>query len=247
MERMLTIKIKIFFKKIRYLFVVGDTIEGVGIYPGQEKELKIKDIKEQYNKLAEFYSMIPKHIQIIQCAGQHDGVRVPEPQPPIGRDFGESLHNLPNLHLVSNPSLVEIGFKEGKEGIKVLMYHGASMHSVINEIEELRLSNAHTYPSKVIKHLLLRRHLAPTHGLITYIPGEEDSMIIKEVPDIITTGDLHKTDINSYNNILIIANSCWQSMTAFEEKVGNVPDPCKVPILNLKTREIKVLDFSGDD
>ena len=187
-----------------------------------------------------------KHIQIIQCAGQHDGVRVPEPQPPIGKDFGESLHKLPNVHLVSNPSLVEIGFKEDKKGIKVLMYHGASMHSVINEIEELRLSNAHAFPSKVIKHLLLRRHLAPTHGLITYIPGEEDSMVIKEIPDIITTGDLHKTDINIYNNILIIANSCWQSMTAFEEKVGNVPDPCKVPILNLKTREIRVLDFSGD-
>ena len=46
---------------------------------------------------------------------------------------------------------------------------------------------------------------------------------------------------------LIIANSCWQAMTAFEEKVGNNPDPCKVPILNLKTRAIKILDFSDDD
>jgi DNA polymerase II small subunit/DNA polymerase delta subunit B len=72
-------------------------------------------------------------------------------------------------------------------------------------------------------------------------------MLIKEVPDIITTGDVHRTDIDSYNNVLIIANSCWQSMTAFEEKVGNVPDPCKVPILNLKSREIRILDFSGED
>ncbi len=236
-----------FLKKIKYMFVVGDTIEGIGVYPGQEKELNINDIKKQYDKLAGFYKMIPNHIQIIQCAGQHDGVRVPEPQPPIGEDFAESLHKLSNIHLVSNPSFVEIGAKDGKDGIKVMMYHGASMHGVISEIEELRLSNAHFFPSKVIKHLLLRRHLAPTHGLTTYIPGEEDSMVIKEVPDIITTGDLHRTDISSYNNILIIANSCWQSMTAFEEKVGNVPDPCKVPILNLKTREIKILDFSGDD
>jgi DNA polymerase II small subunit len=234
------------FGKIKYLFVVGDTVEGVGVYPGQEKELIIKDIKKQYEKLAEFYSMIPKHIQIIQCAGQHDGVRVPEPQPPVGKDFGESLHKLPNVHLVSNPSLVEIKTEKDENGIKVLMYHGASMHGVISEIEELRFSNAHSFPSKVIKHLLLRRHLAPIHGLTSYIPGDEDSMIIKEVPDIITTGDLHKTDISSYNNILIIANSCWQSMTAFEEKVGNTPDPCKVPILNLKTREIKILDFSSN-
>ncbi|MEK6872649.1 MAG: hypothetical protein AABW90_01390, partial [Nanoarchaeota archaeon] len=59
--------------------------------------------------------------------------------------------------------------------------------------------------------------------------------------------DLHRTDIDSYNNVLIISNSCWQSMTAFEEKMGNVPDPCKVPILNLKTGQVRILDFSGDE
>ena len=152
-----------------------------------------------------------------------------------------------NVYLVSNPSLIEIHGTDEKPGIKVLMYHGASMHGMITEIEELRLSNAHSSPTKVIKHMLLRRHLAPTHGATTYIPNaNEDPMIIKEVPDILTTGDLHRTDIDTYNGVLIISNSCWQSMTSFEEKVGNNPDPCKVPILNLKSREIKILDFSGD-
>ncbi len=238
-------------KRIMYLFVVGDSIDGVGIYPGQEKDLAIKDIKKQYEKLAEFYKKIPKYISIIQCAGQHDGVRVAEPQPPLGEDFAEPLHRIDNLYLVSNPSLVEIeggnNLKDGKtkEGFKVLMYHGASMHGIVNEIEELRLANAHVTPARIVKHILFRRHLAPTHGETTYIPDKnEDSMMIKEVPDIIVTGDLHKPEIDSYNNILIVACSCWQSMTAFEEKVGNQPDPCKVPILNLKTREIKILDFS---
>ena len=46
------------------------------------------------------------------------------------------------------------------------------------------------------------------------------------------------------NNILLIASSCWQSITPFEEKVGNEPEPCRVPLFNLKTREIKILDFS---
>ncbi|MBS3080370.1 metallophosphoesterase [Candidatus Pacearchaeota archaeon] len=241
--------------KISYLFVVGDTVEGVGIYPGQEKELIIKDIIKQYESLTAFYSRIPKHIHIIQCAGQHDAVRIAEPQPPVGEDFAKSLHTLKNIHLVSNPSFIEIetGYcsingANCKDGIKVLMYHGASMHNMINEIEELRLSNAHATPTKVIKHILLRRHLAPTHGETTYIPDhEEDSMLIKDVPDIITTGDLHRTDIDSYNNVLIIANSCWQSRTAFEEKVGNIPDPCKVPLLNLHTRAIKILDFSDEE
>lgn len=238
-------KQKEILKKIRYLFVVGDTIDGVGIYPGQEKFLNIKDIKKQYEKLAEFYKKIPEHISIIQCAGQHDAVRVAEPQPPIGEDFAEALHKIPNLYLVSNPSMVEIEGEPDKIGIKILMYHGASMHPMVNEIEELRLTNAHKNPAKIVKHLLLRRHLAPIHGNMVYIPdANEDSMLIKEVPDIITTGELHRTDIDKYNGVLIICNSCWQSITPFEEKVGNIPDPCKVPALNLKSGAIKILDFS---
>lgn len=234
---------KRFLKKIKYLFVVGDSIDGVGVYPGQEKGLAIKDIRDQYKKLAEFYKKIPKYINIIQCAGQHDSVRVAEPQPAIGEDFAEPLTKIENLYLVSNPSLIEIEGGE-KEGFKILMYHGASMHGLINEIEELRLSNAHHTPAKAVKHLLKRRHLAPVHGVAIYIPNPiEDSMIIKQVPDIMVTGDLHKVDVDVYNNILIICCSCWQSITAFEEKMGNQPDYCKVPILNLKTREIKILDF----
>ncbi len=234
--------------KIKYLFIVGDTIDGVGIYPGQEKFLNIKNMTNQYEKLAEYLDSIPKHISIIMCAGQHDGVRVAEPQPPIGEDFGAALHRISNLYLVSNPSLVEIESGGEKSGIKVLMYHGASMHPIINEIEELRLINGHHYPAKVVKHLLLRRHLAPIHGSMVYIPDKnEDSMLIKEVPDIIATGDLHKTDIDKYNGILIICSSCWQSITPFEEKVGNQPDPCKVPVLSLQTGAIKILDFSDKD
>ncbi len=232
-------------KKIRYLFVVGDSVDGVGAYPGQEKDLKIKNVKDQYQKLAEFYKKIPKYINIIQCAGQHDAVRVAIPQPPIGNEFTEPLLEIENLYLVSNPSLVEIAGSETMSGIKVLMYHGAGIIPyVINEIEELRLSNAQSTPAKAVKHLLMRRHLAPCHGGFVYIPNsKEDFMLIKEIPDIITTGDLHKSDVDKYNNILIIANSCWQTQTAFEEKVGNQPDLCKVPILNLKTGAIKILDF----
>ena len=247
-------KQKEYLNKIKYMFVVGDTIDGVGVYPEQEKDIIIKDIGKQYDKLSEFYKKIPKKISIIQCAGQHDAVRVAEPQPPVGEDFGKSLHEIENLYLVSNPAFIEIeagqcisGNNKISEGIRVLMYHGASMHNIINEIEELRLTNAHSTPVKVIKHILLRRHLAPSHGLTNYIPSKEDPMLIKEIPDIVTTGDLHRTDIGDYNKVLIISNSCWQAMTAFEEKMGNVPDPCKVPILNLKTGEIRILDFSEEN
>jgi len=232
--------------KIKYIFAVGDNVDGVGIYPGQEPLLKIKDLKEQYKKLAEYLKMIPSHIKIILCPGQHDAVRVPEPQPAIDSEFAKDLSEMKNVYLVSNPAMVEIDCTEKKKGFKVLMYHGASIiRNWIDEVEELRLGHAHLNPSKVGKYMLRHRHLSPTHSSNVYVPNEkEDMLIIKETPDIVLTGDLHKADVDIYNNTLIIACSCWQSTTPFEEKVGNQPDPCKVPMLNLKTRELKILDFN---
>jgi DNA polymerase II small subunit len=232
--------------KIKYLFICGDNIDGVGVYPNQESLLAINNCHDQYKKLAEFLKQIPSHIKIIMCPGQHDAVRVPEPQPAIGEDFAAELTQMPNVFLVSNPATVEIECSKEKKGIRVLMYHGASMiRTWMDEIEELRLSKAYLNPSKITKYMLRHRHLSPTHSSNVYVPSEkEDPLAIKEVPDIILTGDLHKADIDIYNNILIIAGSCWQTTTPFEEKVGNHPDPCKVPLLNLKTREIKILDFS---
>jgi DNA polymerase II small subunit len=128
------------------------------------------------------------------------------------------------------------------------MYHGASMHSFINEVDSLRTTRANDTPSKVVKYLLKFRHLSPIHGSVTYIPNaDRDDLVIGQVPDIIATADLHRPDIDKYNNVLIVCSSCWQSITPFEEKVGNHPDPCKVPVLNLKTGQIKIMDFSELD
>ena len=230
-------------RKIKYLFLVGDNIDGVGRYPTQEAFLTMKDSKVQYKRLAEILGSIRKDIKIIMCPGQHDSVWVGEPQPVIGEEWAPDLHKLENLTLVPNPSLVEI---DGN--FRVLMYHGASMNTFIEEIEDLRLTNAHDHPTRVAKEILKRRHLAPVHGSVDYVPNEtEDPLVIKYIPDIFATGDQHKADIGVYNNILLIASSCWQSITPFEEKVGNHPDPCKVPLLNLKTREIKILDFSDNE
>jgi DNA polymerase II small subunit len=141
---------------------------------------------------------------------------------------------------------VEVDCSNNKRGLKVLMYHGASIfRGWIDEIEELRVGQAYMNPTKAIKFMLRHRHLSPTHSANVYVPGEtEDAMVIKEIPDIVATGDLHKSDVDMYNNILLICGSCWQSITPFEEKVGNHPDPCKVPMFNLKTREMKILDFN---
>ncbi|MDP1695624.1 MAG: metallophosphoesterase [archaeon] len=233
-------------KKIKYIFFVGDNVDGVGVFPGQENFLNLKSMKEQYELVSSYLKRIPKHITMFMCPGQHDAMRVAEPQPPIDRRYASSLYEIENLVLVTNPTLVKLN--EGNKEFKVLMYHGASIHTFINEIEELREMKAHNCPAKAVKHMLKRRHLSPTHSSVVYIPYvDKDPLVISEVPDVLCTGEVHKLDIENYNGVLIITGSCWQAKTAFEEKVGNEPDPCKVPILNLKTRELKVFDFGVEE
>lgn len=233
-------------KKIKYLFVVGDSVDGLGVFPGQEKLLEIKTLKGQYDAFAGYLSKIPQRITIFICPGQHDISRVPEPQPVLDTVYAGALHQLSNVVLVSNPCLVKL-HEKGKE-FKIQMYHGASIHAFINNIEELRLAKAHKSPAKAVKHMLKRRHLAPSHGIsasIVYVPNIlKDPLVISEVPDLFCTGEVHRLDIERYNGTLIMTGSCWQARTDFEEKVGNIPDPCKVPVFNVKTHELKVLDFS---
>jgi len=230
-------------KKIKYIFIIGDNVDGVGIYPSQEALIELKSMKEQYALLAGYLKRIPKYITIFMCPGQHDAVRVAEPQPIIGRHYASDLYEIENLVLVTNPTMVKL--LEGDKEFRVLMYHGASVHTLINEIKELREIKAHKTPAKAVKHMLKRRHLATTHSSVVYIPNaEKDPLVISEVPDILCIGEVHKLDVETYNGVLVITGSCWQSTTPYEERVGNVPDPAKVSVFNLKTRELKILDFN---
>ncbi|MFA5061203.1 MAG: metallophosphoesterase [Candidatus Pacearchaeota archaeon] len=229
-------------KKVKYLFVTGDVIDGISHYSGQEKFLTALTSVDQYKKVEDVLGKIRKDIQIIMCPGQHDSVWIGEPQPIIGERWAPGLHKMKNLYLVPNPCLVEI---DG--GFKILMYHGASINRFVDEIPDIRTNYGHRSPTRVVREMLKRRHLAPLHGSMDYIPCENgDPLVIETIPDIIATADQHRADVSIYNNILMISGSCWQATTPFEEKVGNVPDPCKVPLFNLKTREIKILDFSDN-
>lgn len=240
-----SIKQKEIAKKVKYLFIVGDTVDGVGVYPRQERELRIKDIREQYKKLAELLGMIRKDITIIMCpGGKHDAVSFIEPQPPIPKEFAPDLYEMENLILTTNPSTIRIAQSKNNPGFNVLMYHGDSYDYYYTDIDYLRQNNAKLKPDLIIHFLLRKRHLAPSHTSTTYYPFEKDYLIIRDTPDIVVSGHIHKSAISHYNNILTVSCSCWQSTTAYQEKFGHEPDPCKVPILNLKTGKISMLDFS---
>jgi DNA polymerase II small subunit len=224
--------------KVKYLFLTGNSVDGVGEYPGQENFLNIKSCVGQYEKVAELLSKIREDVEIIVCPGQRDAVWLGEPQPSVPKKWAPFLYNMKNLSLVPSPALVEI------KGFKILMYCGASIKYFINEMPGIKVENA----TEILKEILKRRHLAPVYGMMDCVPHRDDDfMAIEDVPDIVAVGGQHRAGVGNYNNILMVSSSCWQSITPFEEKIGNIPEPCKVPLFNLKTREIKVIDFSDDE
>ncbi len=230
--------------KIKYIFIVGDIVDGVGIYPGQENDLEMTDIYEQYATCGKLLAQIPRHMKIIMCPGNHDAMRLAEPQLPLYEDMAKPLYDLPNAVMVSNPALVNVGKTEGFPGITVLMYHGYSFDYYIANVDEIRNNGGYDRADLVMKYLLQRRHLAPTHASCMYIPfRDSDPMVIGKIPDIFATGHLHKTSVSNYRNITLICGSCWQGKTAFQEKMGHNPEPARVPLVNLQTREVKILRF----
>lgn len=229
--------------KIKYLFLVGDLVAGVGTYPTQEKDLKIKDLEEQFLGLANLLDKIRKDITLIISPGNHDGVRLMEPQPVLNERFAWPLYNLKNVVFTGNPCYVNIGENSSFRGLDILTYHGVSFHYYNNTVPKLITHASLSSPNEIMAYLLQNRHLAPSHSSTQYFPSDQDHLIIKKVPDIFVSGHTHKSAISYYNNILIISVSSWESKTPYQEKMGNHPDFCKVPILNLKTRNIKILDF----
>jgi DNA polymerase II small subunit len=229
--------------KIKYLFIVGDLVTGIGNYPNQEEDLEIGDLEEQFSLLAGLLEKIRKDIKIILSPGNHDGVRLMEPQPLFDEKYAWSLYNLENVIITPNPCFINFGAKKDFDGFNLLTYHGFSFQYYANNIQKLIQKRAMNCPEEIMKYLLKNRHLAPTHASTQYFPLDEDSLLIKEVPDIFVAAHTHKSGISIYNNVLVISTSCWEAMTPYQEKFGNEPDHCKVPMFNLKTRAVKILDF----
>ncbi len=232
---------------VKYIFVVGDLVDGVGVYPGQDKELDVTDIYKQYEIAAEYLSRIPHEKRVFVIPGNHDAVRLAEPQPAFTKRYAEPLYNLPNVTVLTNPSMVRIHKKEGFPGFDVLMYHGYSFDYYVANVDAIRQGGGYDRADLIMRFLLNMRHLAPTHTSTLFVPdNRDDFLLIKKVPDFFITGHIHKSSISNYNSTTLICGSCWQARTSFQEKVGHHPEPSKVPIVNLRTRDVKLLCFGKE-
>jgi DNA polymerase II small subunit len=187
---------------------------------------------------------IPADKQIIICPGNHDLVHLAEPQPAFYPEYAPRLFKFPNVILVTNPALVNIGQRDGFPGFDILMYHGYSFDYYIANVESIRNNGGYRRADLVMKFLLKRRHLAPSFKSTPYLPlFPEDPLLIRKIPDFFLTGHIHYSNVANYRGITMISGSCWQGKTSFQEKMGHEPEPGRVPLVNLKTREVKILKF----
>ncbi len=231
-------------KKVKYIIIAGDLVDGIGIYPSQQDELAVHNIIHQYEEFSELIKKIPSDKKIIICPGNHDAVHLAEPQSSFDEKFAPSLFKIPNVTLVTNPALVNIGKTETFSGFDVLLYHGYSFDYYVANVDSIRNNGGYHRADLIIKFLLKRRHLAPSFKSTPYFPGhKEDPLLIKKIPDFFISGHIHYSNVANYKGITTVSGSCWQGTTTFQEKLGHQPEPARVPIVNLKTREIKILKF----
>ncbi|OWT33436.1 DNA polymerase II [Methanobrevibacter sp. 87.7] len=210
-------------KDVKYLIIGGDIVDGIGIYPNQEKELEIKDITQQYNKAASYLGQIRSDIKIIITPGNHDASRVAEPQPAVPEKYAKALYELNNVEFISNPGYVSL------DGIKVLIYHGRSFDDMAMTVKGF----SHERNDILMEELLKKRHLAPIYGERTPLASElEDYLVIDDVPDVFHTGHVHINTHRMFNGIHLINSGTFQTQTEFQKIKNIVPTPAEVPVLD---------------
>ncbi|HDO19315.1 MAG TPA: DNA-directed DNA polymerase II small subunit, partial [Thermoplasmatales archaeon] len=220
--------------RVKYIVIPGDTVDGIGVYPNQEEELSIRDIYNQYKSLADELQKLPDHLSIIIQPGNHDAVRPAEPQPAFEEEI-QDLFSGREFIFVGNPCYFSL------HNIEVLSYHGQSLLDFATNIPTLKYNQ----PVEIMKIALKKRHLAPIYGGHTPIaPEHEDYMVIDRVPDIFVTGHVHLSSIGEYRGVTLINASSWQAQTSYQKMLNFIPDPAKLPIVDLKTGNATTMDFN---
>ena len=201
----------------KYLIIAGDIIDGVFVYPRQERELEIIEVEKQYERAAQFLARVPEHIHVILMPGNHDNVRKGLPQPPLPADYLKELVNdRGNVTFVGNPAIVSL------HGLRFLLYHGQSLEDISSYVAKVEYSK----PQMGMEYLLAVRHLAPIYGDNAQIAlTETDDLVIMEKPDVFHTGHLHIFGMTDYRGTRIVNSGTWQEQTPYQRSLRIMPTP----------------------
>jgi DNA polymerase II small subunit len=222
-----------FVRKIKFICIAGDIVDGIGIYPNQDRELIDININSQMSYAAALLQKIPKRMHVFLIPGNHDPGRRALPQSALInlRNFQQ----LENFSIIGNPSLVELN------KVKLLMFHGQSLDDVIATVPGLSYSK----PVEAMKILLRSRHLSPIYGNRTPIaPESEDMLVIDDVPDVFHAGHVHITQVGRYKGTLMVNSGAWQKQTKFQQTMGITPTPGICLLVNLATLQCFKKDFN---
>jgi DNA polymerase II small subunit len=210
---------------IKYLIIAGDSIDGTGVYPAQNHELKAdqQSCSSQYKSLADLLSILSPDLRIILTPGNHDGTVRASPQPPIPVEFSKFFTS--NVEFRSNPSELFI------ENRRILIYHGQSLDQIIAKNEGLTFDK----PQLVMEFLLKIRHMSPTIGRnSSTLWGLDDPLIIKNKPWLFITGHIHTmTNFRLHCGTLLVNSGAWQGLTPFQARLGIVAEICKLTVVPL--------------
>ncbi len=223
--------------KIKFMCICGDLIDGVGIFPNQEKELLELDAIKQMDHVIDLLTKISEKINIFIIPGNHDLGRRALPQPSIPQEYSQKLYEFKNISMLGNPCLLDLN------GVKILMFHGQSLDDIIATTPGLSYSN----PAEAMKILLKARHLSPIYGQRTPLsPENEDMMVIEQIPDILHSGHVHVIDVQNYKGTLIVNSGAWQAQTKFQQTMGITPTPGIAIVVNLGTLQPFQVDFNDE-
>jgi DNA polymerase II small subunit len=219
-------------KTIKYFVLSGDGVDGVGIYPGQDRHLAITDLFKQYGALAMLLSDLPDWVDVIILPGNHDAVRPAEPQPALDpevqQDYSDTV-------FVGNPCDFSL------HGVRILSYHGKSIDDFVAGLRSVTYAK----PEMAMRSMLERRHLAPSWGGKTPLsPEPEDSMVIGTIPDIFVTGHVHGQFVGDHKGTTIVHSSTWQDQTDYQRMLGFQPKPCILTVINLHTHASASIPFA---
>ncbi len=219
---------------VKYVLVAGDIVDGVGVYPNQIKELTVKDVHKQYRLASKYIEQIPDYVEVIITPGNHDAPRKALPQPAIAKAFLETLQESRKVHSLGSPCLLSL------HGVELLEYHGRSLDDIVSTVPGM----THSHPEKAMRLLLQSRHLAPVYGGKTPLsPESRDFLVIERIPDIFHAGHVHALEYGNYRGVLVVNSGCWQEQTDYMRRNGFTPTPAKVPVVNLQTLEVTVVQF----
>jgi DNA polymerase II small subunit len=219
-------------REIQFVVVAGDLVDGIGIYPNQERDLALNDVFQQYEELGRRLRDLPERLRLILIPGNHDAVCPAEPQPSLTPEVAGLLP--PNATCLSNPSTVAL------EGVVVTAYHGRSFDDLIPALPGASYSR----PTDVMKRMLAMRHLAPMYGGRTPLaPLARDGLVIDPPPDILVTGHAHTFGVDQHNGTLLLNASTWQAETEYQRMRNITPVPAHAAVVDLRTLSVATLDF----